>query len=323
MTFEIKTEPLSDRAFAVAIAGEVDLYVAPELKQQLLDVIERGATSVVVDLTDATFIDSTTLGVLIGAVRRLRANDGRLSVVCNDRNVARTFELSGLDRVFEIFPTREQAIARLDGGPEGIGVTVTDAVETRPGRKRPTKGVFAAVGLAVAFMASGCGAVAHMSATDGHAAAGKPLFKTNCASVPHARGRRRGRGDRPEPRHDVRHRQGPGLRRLDDPRRRARADRLSGDRERRRRPTDAGRPRDGPGREGRRRLRRRVRAASGGGRCSHGPGRPARRRTSASSSGRTSAAPRNHRRFTGESVAPARRRWRPGARRAPGRRPRA
>jgi anti-sigma B factor antagonist len=115
MNFEIKTEPLSDRAFVIAIAGEVDLYVAPELKQQLLEVIERGATEVIVDLTDATFIDSTTLGVLIGAVRRLRANEGRLSVVCNDRNVARTFELSGLDRVFDIFPTRDQAIARLDG----------------------------------------------------------------------------------------------------------------------------------------------------------------------------------------------------------------
>jgi len=116
MNFEIKTEPLSDHAFAVAIAGEVDLYVAPELKQQLLDVIERGAKTVIVDLTDATFIDSTTLGVLIGAVRRLRANEGRLCVVCSDAGIARTFELSGLDRVFEIFPTREEAIARLDGG---------------------------------------------------------------------------------------------------------------------------------------------------------------------------------------------------------------
>jgi|SRR4051794_16669745 len=116
MNFEIKTEPLSDRAFAIAIAGEVDLYVAPELKQQLLDVIDRGATEVVVDLTDATFIDSTTLGVLIGAVRRLRASEGRLSVVCNDRNVAKIFELSGLEKVFDIFPTREQAVAAIDGG---------------------------------------------------------------------------------------------------------------------------------------------------------------------------------------------------------------
>jgi anti-sigma B factor antagonist len=115
MNFEIKTEPLSDHAFVIAIAGEVDLYVAPELKQQLLEVIERGATRVVVDLTDATFVDSTTLGVLISGVRRLRANDGRLSVVISDKNVLRTFELSGLDRVFEIFATREQAVAWTDG----------------------------------------------------------------------------------------------------------------------------------------------------------------------------------------------------------------
>jgi anti-sigma B factor antagonist len=115
MTFDINTEPLSDHAFVVSLAGEVDLYVAPELKQQLLDVLERGAKQVIVDLTDVTFVDSTTLGVLIGVVRRLRANDGQLSVVVSDPNVAKTFELTGLDRVFAIAPTREQAIAQLGG----------------------------------------------------------------------------------------------------------------------------------------------------------------------------------------------------------------
>lgn len=116
MDFDIKTEPLSDHAFVVSLAGEVDLYVAPELKQQLLDVVGRGATHVIVDLTDTTFVDSTTLGVLIGIVRRLRANEGQLAVVCSDRNVAKTFELTGLDRVFPIYTTREEAIAKLDGG---------------------------------------------------------------------------------------------------------------------------------------------------------------------------------------------------------------
>src|SRR5262245_32904709 len=114
MNLEINTEPLSDRVFVVSLAGEVDLYVAPELKQQLLDAIERGATHVIVDLTQTTFIDSTTLGVLIGVVRRLRANNGQVSVVCTDPNVAKTFELTGLDRVFPIYPTREQAIAHVD-----------------------------------------------------------------------------------------------------------------------------------------------------------------------------------------------------------------
>ena len=116
MNFEIHTEPISDRVFVVALSGVVDLYVAPELKQQLLDVVGRGATQVIVDLTNTTFVDSTTLGVLIGIVRRLRASDGQLSVVCSDRNVAKTFQLTGLDRVFAMFETREQALADLNGG---------------------------------------------------------------------------------------------------------------------------------------------------------------------------------------------------------------
>ena len=116
MNFEIHTEPISDHVFVVALSGEVDLYVAPELKQQLLEVVGRGAKHVIVDLTNTTFVDSTTLGVLIGIVRRLRANEGQLSVVCSDRNVAKTFELTGLDRVFAMYETREQAIAALDGG---------------------------------------------------------------------------------------------------------------------------------------------------------------------------------------------------------------
>lgn len=113
MNFDIQTEPISDHAFVVSPTGEVDLYVAPELKQQLLELVERGATAVIVDLSDVTFVDSTALGVLIGTVRRLRANDGQLSVVCRDPNVGRTFELTGLDRVFAIHATREQAIAAL------------------------------------------------------------------------------------------------------------------------------------------------------------------------------------------------------------------
>ena len=69
----------------------------------------------IVDFTDTTFIDSTTLGVLVGAVRRLRTNEGQLSLVCSDRNITKIFELSGLDRVFAIYPTRDEAVAAIDG----------------------------------------------------------------------------------------------------------------------------------------------------------------------------------------------------------------
>src|SRR5262249_30976899 len=119
MNFDIKTEQLSSDAYVISLSGEVDLYTAPEFKEQLKDVIEQqGATEVVVDFTNTTFIDSTTLGVLVGGVKRLRTNDGRLSLVCSDRNITKIFEITGLDKVFEIHATRDEAIAAM-GVPQG------------------------------------------------------------------------------------------------------------------------------------------------------------------------------------------------------------
>ena len=105
--------PLSDDAYVISLAGEVDLYTAPEFKQQLLEVINQGARNVVVDFSNTTFIDSTTLGVLVGGVKRLRTNDGQLSLVCSDRNITKIFEITGLDRVFTIYPTRVEAVEQL------------------------------------------------------------------------------------------------------------------------------------------------------------------------------------------------------------------
>jgi anti-sigma B factor antagonist len=111
VNFDIKTEQLDETSYVIALAGEVDLYTAPEFKQQLLDVIGQGAKDVVVDFSDTTFIDSTTLGVLVGGVKRLRTNDGQLSLVCSDRNITKIFEITGLDRVFTIYDSRNDAVA--------------------------------------------------------------------------------------------------------------------------------------------------------------------------------------------------------------------
>ena len=119
MNFDITTEQLDGDGYLISLAGEVDLYTAPEFKAKLLDVIGKGAKHVVVDFTDTTFIDSTTLGVLVGGVKRLRTNDGELSLVCNDRNITKIFEITGLDRVFTIYPTRAEALDQVaaGGGP--------------------------------------------------------------------------------------------------------------------------------------------------------------------------------------------------------------
>ena len=110
MNFDIKTEQISDDAYVISLAGEVDLYTAPEFKQQLLEVIAQGGKNVIVDFTSTTFIDSTTLGVLVGGVKRLRTNDGQLSLVCSDRNITKIFEITGLDKVFPIHATRAEAV---------------------------------------------------------------------------------------------------------------------------------------------------------------------------------------------------------------------
>ena len=113
MNFDINTEELGDSSYVISLAGEVDLYTAPEFKQQLLEVIGQGARHVIVDFSDTTFIDSTTLGVLVGGVKRLRTNDGQLSLVCSDRNITKIFEITGLDRVFTIYPSRDEALEQI------------------------------------------------------------------------------------------------------------------------------------------------------------------------------------------------------------------
>jgi anti-sigma B factor antagonist len=118
MNFDIKTEELGDSSYVISLAGEVDLYTAPDFKQQLLEVIGRGAKHVVVDFSDTTFIDSTTLGVLVGGVKRLRTNEGQLSLVCSDRNITKIFEITGLDRVFTIYPSRDEALGQIQSSSQ-------------------------------------------------------------------------------------------------------------------------------------------------------------------------------------------------------------
>ena len=110
MNFAIRTEEHGEVA-VIVLAGEVDLYTAPELKQELIRVIEQGVDSVVVDMTDTSFIDSTTLGVLVSGLKRLRPNGGRLALVISDRNIRKVFDITGLDRVFPIYDEQPEALA--------------------------------------------------------------------------------------------------------------------------------------------------------------------------------------------------------------------
>ncbi len=95
----------------VAASGEIDVATAPALRDRLTDLVEAGSTRLVVDLEDVDFIDSTGLGVLVGGVRRARAEDGDLRLVCTNTRILKVFEATGLDEVFTIGATVDDAVA--------------------------------------------------------------------------------------------------------------------------------------------------------------------------------------------------------------------
>ena len=108
--FGVDVGEVVDGLAVVDVRGEADLHTAHELRTAIMDAIDGGATSLVIDLTETTFIDSMTLGVLLGAVKRLRPVGGRVSVVCTDPNIRRIFEITLLDRVFALHGSREAAL---------------------------------------------------------------------------------------------------------------------------------------------------------------------------------------------------------------------
>jgi anti-sigma B factor antagonist len=118
LNFNIQDEEVDSETHVIQLGGEVDLYTAPEFKERLVELIENGKTKIVVDLSEATFIDSTTLGVLVGGVKRLRPAGGSLALVCSDQNITKIFEITGLDRVFPIHETRDQALSSVATGAE-------------------------------------------------------------------------------------------------------------------------------------------------------------------------------------------------------------
>ncbi len=108
-------ERSGDIAMLVA-GGDIDYDASPQLRERLADHIHQGARRLVLDLSKVTFIDSTAIGVLVGAVMRLHEEGGgSLAVVCADENrrVLRIFEIAGVDSLIGLYRSREEALLEL------------------------------------------------------------------------------------------------------------------------------------------------------------------------------------------------------------------
>jgi anti-sigma B factor antagonist len=115
-TFAISRRDLEPGTTVVAVAGELDLASAPNLKWTLNDAITNGARRLVLDMSRVTFIDSTALGVLVGVQRNLKPGSRLgLSGAESDEDVVNIFELTGLESTFDMFSTIDEALAWVRG----------------------------------------------------------------------------------------------------------------------------------------------------------------------------------------------------------------
>ncbi len=95
----------------ISASGEIDVAAAPELRDSLTGLLGAGSTRIVVDLEGVDFIDSTGLGVLVGAVRKARSDGGDVRLVCTNSRILKVFAATGLDEVFRIGATVDETTA--------------------------------------------------------------------------------------------------------------------------------------------------------------------------------------------------------------------
>ncbi len=113
MELSLATRTVEGRT-VLEVAGEIDVYTAPQLRERLIALVDDGVRKVIVDLSRVEFLDSTGLGVLVGGLKRLRSVGGDLVLVCAHERLLKIFRITGLDRVFTLHETVEDAVAATD-----------------------------------------------------------------------------------------------------------------------------------------------------------------------------------------------------------------
>jgi anti-sigma B factor antagonist len=108
MELDIKVDKQAESC-SITLAGEVDVYTSPSFKERLVSAVDEGCLNIVVDLESVDFIDSSGLGVLVSGLRRVKEQGGSIRLVCTRDHILKVFRITGLDRVFPILSSVEQA----------------------------------------------------------------------------------------------------------------------------------------------------------------------------------------------------------------------
>jgi anti-sigma B factor antagonist len=94
----------------VEVGGEVDVYTAPRLREAVVTAIDSGNTRLVIDVENVEFLDSTGVGVLVGALKKVRSASGTLDIVCTQPRLLKIFGITGLDKVFGLHTSVAEAV---------------------------------------------------------------------------------------------------------------------------------------------------------------------------------------------------------------------
>ena len=109
MDLSLSTRTEGD-ATVVVVGGEIDVYTAPKLREQLIDLVSSGNYHLVVDMEGVDFLDSTGLGVLVGGLKKVRAYDGSMELICSQDRLLKIFRITGLAKVFTIHDSEAGAL---------------------------------------------------------------------------------------------------------------------------------------------------------------------------------------------------------------------
>jgi anti-sigma B factor antagonist len=113
LEIKIETKSLEEIAQVIEVQGEIDVYTSPRVKEIVTELIEKGNYNLIINLEGVRYIDSTGLGILIGALKRVREKDGCINLVCNNPQIKKIFNITGLVKIFGIFKSEEEAFNSL------------------------------------------------------------------------------------------------------------------------------------------------------------------------------------------------------------------
>lgn len=115
MDLKVTDYTSDDGITVINVEGEIDVYTAPKLREKLIELVNKGKFHLLVDMEKVEFLDSTGLGVLVGGLKRVRAHDGSLELVCTQERILKIFRITGLTKVFGIHDSIEEAREKRKG----------------------------------------------------------------------------------------------------------------------------------------------------------------------------------------------------------------